>query len=267
MMYPRISEITLTLLLLTLCATTIAQNVIVDSISYGTSYRKVRLFIPQDDSRTPDRPVLVMLDGQNLFDLKTSYAGEWHVDEFLNSLPNNKQAIIIGIDHGNELRANELTPYKNKKYGGGEAAAFLTWLVDMALPEIAERHKINLDPKTTAIAGSSFGGLFAHFAATSKPEIFNAAGIFSPSYWFTDAIYDFAKKNASDRKQLFYLTAGTDESEEMIPDMLRMYEILKEKQPNAFIYKSVINGAQHNEAQWTGSFPAFYTKWFAFLEP
>jgi alpha-glucosidase len=29
------------------------------------------------------------------------------------------QLIIIGIEHGKEKRIDELTPYKNEKYGGG----------------------------------------------------------------------------------------------------------------------------------------------------
>jgi alpha-glucosidase len=47
-----------------------------------------------------------MHDAQNLFDSKTSYVGEWNIDEKLDSI--NAELIVIGIEHGNE-RMDELT--------------------------------------------------------------------------------------------------------------------------------------------------------------
>ena len=49
-----------------------------------------------------------MHDGQNLFDAETAYAGEWNIDEKLDSL--NAQVIVVEIEHGNEKRIDELTP-------------------------------------------------------------------------------------------------------------------------------------------------------------
>jgi alpha-glucosidase len=49
-----------------------------------------------------------MHDAQNLFDSKTSYAGEWNIDEKLDSI--NAELIVIGIEHGNDKRMDELTP-------------------------------------------------------------------------------------------------------------------------------------------------------------
>jgi hypothetical protein len=46
----------------------------------------------------------------NLFDSKTSYAGEWNIDEKLDSI--NAELIVIGIEHGNDKRMDELTPFK-----------------------------------------------------------------------------------------------------------------------------------------------------------
>jgi alpha-glucosidase len=51
-----------------------------------------------------------MHDAQNLFDSKTSYAGEWNIDEKLDSI--NAELIVIGIEHGNDKRMDELTPLK-----------------------------------------------------------------------------------------------------------------------------------------------------------
>ena len=44
--------------------------------------RKIWIYLPLDyDKSTKKYPVIYMHDGQNLFDAKTSYAGEWNVDE------------------------------------------------------------------------------------------------------------------------------------------------------------------------------------------
>jgi predicted alpha/beta superfamily hydrolase len=48
-----------------------------------------------------------MHDAQNLFDSKTSYVEEWNIDEKLDSI--NAQLIVIGIEHGNDKRMDELT--------------------------------------------------------------------------------------------------------------------------------------------------------------
>jgi alpha-glucosidase len=69
-----------------------------------------------------------MHDAQNLFDSKTSYAEEWNI----NSI--NAQ-LIVGIEHGNDKRMDELT-YKNDKYGGGNADAYLEFIVKTLKPQI-----------------------------------------------------------------------------------------------------------------------------------
>ena len=75
-----------------------------------------------------------MHDAQNLFDASTSYAGEWNVDETLDSI--NAKVIIVGIETIDK-RIDELTPFKNQKYGGDKADDYLDFIVDAANPVIA----------------------------------------------------------------------------------------------------------------------------------
>ena len=72
-------------------------------------------------------PVIYMHDAQNLFDDSTSYVGEWKVDEYLDSI-NSKKVIIVAIEHGNEKRIDELTPYKHEKYGGGNGDSYINFI-------------------------------------------------------------------------------------------------------------------------------------------
>src|SRR5687768_17181302 len=52
---------------------------------------------PQD-RQTARYPVIYMQDGQNLFDPKTSFAGEWNVDGTLDEASEEGlEAIVVGI--------------------------------------------------------------------------------------------------------------------------------------------------------------------------
>ena len=76
------------------------------------SNKKIWVYLPKNYSTSQKKyPVIYMHDAQNLFDAETSYSGEWNVDEKLDSI--NAQVIVIGIEHGNDKRMEELTPYKN----------------------------------------------------------------------------------------------------------------------------------------------------------
>ena len=72
-----------------------------------------------------------MQDGQNLFDNATSFAGEWQVDETLNTLFNagDYGAIVVGIDNGGGARLDEYSPWLNTEYNeGGDGDAYMTFI-------------------------------------------------------------------------------------------------------------------------------------------
>ena len=78
--------------------------------------KKIWLYLPKNYSASKKKySVIYMPDAQNLFDAKTAYSGEWNIDEKLDSL--SAQVIVVGIEHGNEKRLEELTPYPHEKYG------------------------------------------------------------------------------------------------------------------------------------------------------
>nr|WP_317126117.1 alpha/beta hydrolase-fold protein [Flavobacterium rhamnosiphilum] len=90
--------------------------------------KKIWVYLPENYETSKKKfSVIYMHDAQNLFDAKTSYSGEWNVDEKLDSL--KAQVIVVGIEHGNDKRIDELTPFKNEKYGGGKADSYLEFIV------------------------------------------------------------------------------------------------------------------------------------------
>ncbi|SEA78043.1 alpha-glucosidase [Flavobacterium gillisiae] len=216
--------------------------------------KKIWVYLPKDYENSKKKySVIYMHDAQNLFDSKTSYAGEWNVDEKLDSI--NAQLIVIGIEHGNEKRMEELTPFKNEKYGGGNADAYLEFIVKTLKPQIDQKYRTKTKKKNTLIMGSSLGGLVSFYAILKYPKVFGKAGVFSPSFWFSDKIYDVAE-NTKKIKSKIYFMCGDNESEDMVSDLNKMEYLINTKRCYCLNLneKKIIKGGQHNEKLWRDGF-------------
>ena len=221
--------------------------------------KKIWVYLPKDYSNSnKDYAVIYMQDAQNLFDAETSYVGEWNVDEYLDSISDDN-TIIIGIEHGNGKRMDELTPYPNEKYGGGKADDYLDFIINTLKPKIDTTYRTLRDAKHTIIFGSSLGGLLSFYAVIKYPDTFGNAGVFSPSFWFSNRIFDLISKSDFNRDSRFYFLAGSEESEDMIPDLQKMVELLLTNgvAPDHMKY-IIIEGGRHNEELWRNNFPKAY---------
>ncbi|MEM9678853.1 MAG: alpha/beta hydrolase-fold protein [Bacteroidota bacterium] len=206
-------------------------------------------------------PVIYMLDAQNLFDKATSYAGEWEIDEYLDTKA-KKEAIIIGIEHGEKKRFNELTPYSNPEYGGGGGNQFLDFIITTLKPHVDKAYRTKNDAKNTSIIGASLGGLMAFYAVVKHPEVFQNAGAFSPSFWFSEKIFDLVKATTIKKQLKFSFVVGDQEGKDMVDGQLRMITLLKDKGvKKRQIKASFIEGGQHNEKLWRKHFPIAFN-WF-----
>ncbi len=221
-------------------------------------YRRIWIYLPPDYYSGSDAyPVLYMHDGQNLFDDKTAFAGEWQVDETLNRfyLDGKKIPIVIGIDNGGSRRIDELTPWVNPQYGGGEGKLYTRFIVETLKPYVDSAFRTLLDRKHTAIMGSSLGGLLSFYAALNYQDVFGMAGIFSPSFWFSDSVWRFVRMHPAKQQVRLYLLCGGNESAEMVPDMMTMKDSLEAVGfLNKNIFSKVVPGGQHNEKLWQEAF-------------
>src|ERR1044072_7522726 len=108
---------------------------------------------------------LYMHEGQNVFDDLTSFAGEWGVDETLDSIGNHsREMIVVAVDHGETKRINEYCPYDMEKYGKGEGDQYVDFLVKTLKPFIDKKYRTIKTKQNTFIAGSSMGGLISMYA-------------------------------------------------------------------------------------------------------
>lgn len=255
--------------------TATAQVHILDSAFYIPQlkrYRRIWIYLPNEYQTSKKKyPVIYMQDGQNVFDASTSYSGEWGVDEFLDSVKGNcKEVIVVAVDNGLAKRMNEYNPWKFMKFGKGEGNEYVDFLVKALKPFIDKHYRTLKNKGNTSIAGSSMGGLISLYAVLKYPKTFGSAGIFSPAFWTATGMDSVARKTdsgidsatfhgAKKMKSKLFFYAGGKEGESMVPDMLRIEEIIKEKSKSPI--KSIVDPeAKHNESAWRKHFPEFF-KW------
>jgi predicted alpha/beta superfamily hydrolase len=220
--------------------------------------RTIRVYLPpQYEDSGEDYPVLYMKDGQNLFDVLTSFAGEWEVDETLNRLytSHNLKLIVVGVDNGLGNRIQEYTPWAHPTHGGGRGDDYLTFVTETLMPYVESIYRVKKGPEYTGIMGSSLGGLISHYAGLKYPDIFGKIGVFSPSFWFSDSIYNYVNLINIDQLGQFYLMAGSNESTSMVSQMEAMVDLLIDqglKTEN--IQTKVVPGGMHNENLWRQEF-------------
>src|SRR5262245_1812165 len=150
-----------------------------------------------------------MHDGQNLSDPSTAFAGTWNLDEALERLaPRAIEPIVVGI-WNTDGRLAEYSPFPDEKHGGGEADAYLAFIVDTLKPRIDRLFRTRLDRDATGIFGSSMGGLLSLYAYFRYPWVFGLAGAMSPSLWFGQgAMMDFIEAGRTPAGRI-YVDVGT----------------------------------------------------------
>lgn len=250
---------------------TAAENVIIMSEDFAMPQldrtRRIWIYLPPYyESSGLDYPVLYMQDGQNLFDDSTSFAGEWHVDETLNDLCDEgyKVPIVVGIDHGGEDRQNEYTPWAHPQYGGGDGDLYMEFVVENLKPYVDAHYRTIPGREGTGIMGSSLGGLISHFGALKYQEVISKAGIFSPSYWFSDSVWQFTREAGRQDAMRMYLMCGGAEGQGTINNVLDMRDTLLASGFSADeVTTTIIPGGEHNEALWSSDFGDAYLWLFA----
>jgi metallo-beta-lactamase class B len=236
--------------------------------------RRIWIYLPPDYASSGKRyPVLYMHDGQNLFDAATSYAGEWGVDESLDSLhaAGDPGVIVVGIDNGQQLRMNEYSPWVHPRHGGGEGNAYADFIARTLKPYVDARYRTRPEAESTGIMGSSMGGLISLHAALRHPHVFGRVGVFSPSLWFSDSVFVAARAAApaGPRPRFYFVSGGMEGPQEqprvVVADQQRMIDTLDAAgwTPGADLQAAAPDDGRHSEWFWRREFPAAYRWLFA----
>ncbi len=220
--------------------------------------RKIRVYLPSSYTHgNASYPVLYMHDGQNLFDSRTSYSGEWNVDETLNQLSDSLklQLIVVGIDNGEEKRMNEMAPWDHEEFGKGEGKEYVDFIVKQVKPHIDSTYRTLPDRSNTGLMGSSMGGLISHYGVYLYPEVFGKVGIFSPSFWFSEEAFALAESKKLPSNTKVYMNVGEQEGRMMVPQAERMFKIMKESgHQGEDLFFEIVKKGDHSEWSWGREF-------------
>lgn len=131
-------------------------------------------------------PVLYLHDGHNMFLPQRAFGGvAWDVDRAMTDLARDGiPAIVVAVPCHPTERGEEYTPYADPELGGGRAADYAAFLVDHLKLAVDAALRTRPEPEHTLVAGSSLGGLVSAYLWTTRPDVFGAAGIFSPAYYW-----------------------------------------------------------------------------------
>lgn len=218
--------------------------------------RTLVIYLPPSYSENPLKryPVLYMHDGQNLFEAATSAFGtEWQVDENIDAAVgagHMDEIIVVGISN-TANRIWEYTPCCDATYGGGGADMYERFLIDTVKPYVDQNLRTLPGKDSTAVMGSSLGGLLSFYLARRNPSVFGKGGCLSSSFWWNnEALTVEVEQSTAHIPVTFYLDAGT--SNDGLPQTTRM--------DNALLADGYVQGrdlsfftaqgGSHNEASW-----------------
>lgn len=201
-------------------------------LSADTPGRKVRVWTPNcyADASAPRFPVLYLQDGQNLFggSRSRSKSGNWQVDATAQRLITAgaiPPMILVGVDNVGAERADEYTPvpWKGK---GGRAEVYADLLVSEVKHFVDRTYRTRPGPESTALGGSSLGGLFALYAGLRMPDVFGGIMAMSPSiYWGEDHIVGVAEQVPPSSVRI-WLDVGQHETTTMRTGLRKIHDAL-----------------------------------------
>ncbi len=229
--------------------------------------RRVWIYLPPDyDTSGKKYPTLYLQDGQNVFDAATSFAGEWKVDETMDTLFQDKKCagmIVVAIDNAGSERMNEYSPWNNVSYGGGKGDKYAEFLALSLKPYIDSHFRTLPDRQFTGIGGSSMGGFISLYTALRYPTVFGKVIAFSTAFWFAKfPMREQIKLTGAQPNMRIYMYVGTDEGDK--PEMKELYvrdsrEIYQLLGASGYAENNlrivVTEQAKHNEQAWAKQFP------------
>lgn len=207
-----------------------------------------------------DRPcaVLYMHDGQNVFDPETAHVRgqHWRLGETADALiaaGTMGPLIIVGIANTGVSRIREYTPTNDARLGGGLASAYGQFIVEELKPFIDARYRTRTDAASTALGGSSLGGLATLHIGLSRPDVFGALAVMSPSVWWDRrAILSTIRHLRPRPSTRLWVDMGTAEGRRALDDarLLKAALVGAGWAPGSDLHYAEYEGATHSETAW-----------------
>jgi len=213
-------------------------------------------------------PVFYLNDGQNLFERSTSFAGvEWQVDETADRLIREgviPPMIFVGIDNAQVDRLKEYLPYPllNPVVLRPQGRKYLKFLVEEVMPFVNRNYRIAKGSESTALGGSSLGGLISLYITMAAPGVFGRVLLESPSLWVANRRILRGARRFRQWPEKIFLAVGTreegreDKDLQTVENVRELEQILQRAgMDNRRLRVEVAAGGTHSEGAWAARFP------------
>lgn len=230
-------------------ATALDKHVVFDEVEG----RKLLIYLPEGYHQEHVRyPVIYMHDGQNLFSERLAYIWEWKVDEVLERLVTDKKVrkcVVVGI-YNSSKRAEEYTPFADKRFGGGKAREFSEFVVEKIVPYVESRYRVSTNREDRAVMGSSFGGILSLWMGYTYPQVFSMVAAISPSLWVADGAMLKYVEDAPKLDIRIWMDQGTGEWSDFTRNMVEILINKGYRYGRELIYYEA-KDAKHDEVAWS----------------
>jgi predicted alpha/beta superfamily hydrolase len=200
------------------------------------NHRNIYVYLPPgyDNGNSDSYPVLYMHDGNNLFDTAQPYSnGTWDMDGVMGmelTAGNIQKIIIVGISN-NANRMDEYTHVEDDISGnsvpdimGGDGDLYADFIVNDLKPIIDARYRTKTGRESTAVMGSSLGGLISFYIGHLYPQVFKNIGGLSSTFGWGDfglgnsTMEDlYNSKDILANNQIYYLDSGDNANNPVNP--------------------------------------------------
>ena len=227
--------------------------------------RLVRVLLPAgySETRSQPYPLLILHDGQNLFeegrgDSTAPGGGSWRADESIAQLiaaARIPPLIAAGIDHAGANRINEFTPTPDGRPAAGRAAEYGRLVMVDLLPGLAADFHVRQDADGLALGGSSMGGLVTLWIAMTYPGRFGRLVVMSPSLWWDRRVMvRRMRRHQLEPLPRIWLDAGRKEGATVTRDARELHKLLRRQSRTAVRYVEDPRG-DHSETSWGRRLP------------
>lgn len=247
--------------------------------------RPVEVWLPPGyDGRRP-HAVLVMHDGQMLFDAATTWNRQaWAVDQVAAPLLAAgvlRDFIVVAPWNLGDLRTAEYFPQawldeldapwrarllERIPRGGPRSDAYLRFIVEELKPAVDARYATRPGRDDTFLMGSSMGGLISLYGLCEHPQVFGGAaclsthwiGLFERNAAVPEAALRYLRRRLPDPARVrLWMDRGTRELDALYDEaQARVDALMQERGFAPPRFRSVVHaGSGHNEADWQRLLP------------
>jgi enterochelin esterase-like enzyme len=201
-------------------------------------------------------PLLLMHDGQNLFDDATSYAGvKWAADEAVDRLVERghmEPVVVVGV-WNSPARMREYHPERPL------CVLYERFLAEELVPWLKQRYR--LLRARCGVAGSSMGGIVSLHLAERRRELFTRVGVVSPSLFAGQGVARRLREHPlGPEGRRMWMDMGTLEGgAKAVQGLHLLRDLLHAAGWRDELRCEVVQGGRHHEWDWARRLPKILT--------